>query len=274
MCGRFVGFRRLEELRNHFPIDVADVESTENFNVAPTQEILAIVRHDDQNHLEKLNWGLVPFWAKDTTIGSRMINARSETVATKPSFRNAFRKRRCLILADGFYEWAGEPGHKKPMFITLPNGEPFAFAGLWEIWDNKGKEKTPYRSATILTREASESMVAIHHRMPVILKPAAFNAWLNPNNQNPESLQEIIQDQIYTELKAVPVSKAVNSVNNNRPSIDDVASIFVHSCLNAIEQSDQASSGCRSNGAADTNTKPSSMGFTDTLIFRKELTDW
>jgi putative SOS response-associated peptidase YedK len=217
MCGRFVGFRPLKDLMNYFPIDVANIEVTQNFNVAPTQEILAIVHHDGQNHLEKLNWGLVPFWAKDTSLGSKMINARSETVATKPSFRNAFKKRRCLILADGFYEWAGKTGQKQPMFITLSDGNPFAFAGLWEIWDDKGKENPPYRSCTILTREASESMKSIHHRMPVILKPAAFDAWLNPDNQDANLLQEMIENQIHTELKAIPVSKQVNAVKNNSP---------------------------------------------------------
>ena len=215
MCGRFVGFRPLEELMDHFPIDSADVDVTENFNVAPTQEILAIIRHDSQNRLEKLKWGLVPFWAKDTSIGSRMINARSETAATKPSFRNAFKKRRCLILADGFYEWKGDKGHKQPMFITLPDDNPFAFAGLWEIWDNQGKEETPYRSCTILTREASESVRPIHHRMPVILKPEAYENWLNPQFEDINLLQDIIQSKVYTELSSVPVSKQVNSVRNN-----------------------------------------------------------
>ena len=123
MCGRFVGFRPIKDLMKYFPIDVATAEVTENFNVAPTQEILAIIRHDDKNHLEKLHWGFVPFWAKDTSIGSRMINARSETVATKPSFRTAFKNRRCLILADGFYEWTGKAGEKQPMFLTLANGK-------------------------------------------------------------------------------------------------------------------------------------------------------
>lgn len=217
MCGRFVGFRRLEELRPHFPIDVADVEVTPNYNVTPTQEIIAIVRRDRKNHLEKLNWGLVPFWAKDTSVGSRIINARSETAAAKPSFRTAFKKRRCLILADGFYEWQGEPGHKQPMFITLPDSSPFAFAGLWEIWDNKGEEETPYRSATILTREASESVVSIHDRMPVILKPAAFDEWLDPDNHNVGALQDILQKEVHTKLSSVPVSKRVNSVSNNSP---------------------------------------------------------
>ena len=217
MCGRFVGFRPIKDLMKYFPIDVATAEVTENFNVAPTQEILAIIRHDDKNHLEKLHWGFVPFWAKDTSIGSRMINARSETVATKPSFRTAFKNRRCLILADGFYEWTGKAGEKQPMFLTLANGKPFAFAGLWETWDNQGKEPIPYRSATILTREASESMKSIHHRMPVILRPKAFDLWLDRKNQDVRLLQDLLQKQIYTRLKSVPVSKQVNSVKVNRP---------------------------------------------------------
>lgn len=217
MCGRFVAYRNLEELIVHFPIDVSDVEVAENYNVAPTQEILVIARYGDQNHLQKFNWGLVPFWAKDKTIGNRLINARSETVAKKPSFRSAFKKQRCLVLADGFYEWGGEKGHRQPMYLTLPSGNPFAFAGLWDTWDNKGKEKFPYYSCTILTTESSESVMPIHNRMPVILKPEAFASWLDPDNQNVESLQQIIQNKIHTELTSIPVSKLVNSVKNNTP---------------------------------------------------------
>ncbi len=217
MCGRFVGFRRLEELIEHFPIDVANVEVTPSYNVAPTQEILAIARHDDQNHLEKLHWGLIPFWAKDTSNGSRMINARSETVAAKPSFRTAFKWRRCLILADGFYEWKGEKGNKQPLFLTLPDGRPFAFAGLWEAWDNRGKEPTAYRSCSILTRQASASVMPIHNRMPVILKPEAYDGWLSRDNQDVRLLQDIIQNEVYTELKSVPVSRQVNAAKINRP---------------------------------------------------------
>jgi putative SOS response-associated peptidase YedK len=217
MCGRFVGFSTLEMLQEHFPIDVADAQVTTSYNVAPAQEILAISRHDEKNHLLNYHWGLVPFWAKDLSIGAKLINARSETVAAKPSFRNAFKKRRCLIPSNGFYEWKGSKGQKQPMFLNLPSGSPFAFAGLWEIWDNKGKEQTPYRSCTILTREASESVLPIHHRMPVILKPEAFDIWLNPEIQDTDSLSEIIKNQIYTELKGVPVSKQVNSAKNNRP---------------------------------------------------------
>ena len=217
MCGRFVGFSTLEMLQEHFPIDVADVQVTPNFNVAPTQEILAIARYEDKNHLLKYHWGLVPFWAKDLSIGSRLINARSETAATKPSFRTAFKERRCLIPSNGFYEWKGAKGQKQPVFLTLPDGNPFAFAGLWENWDNKGKEESLYRSCTILTRAASESVMPIHHRMPVILKPEAFDTWIDPENQDINSLLEIIQSQIYTELTSVSVSKQVNSVRNNEP---------------------------------------------------------
>ncbi len=217
MCGRFVEFRRLKELIRHFPIDVAAVEITPNYNVAPTQEILAITRHDEKNHLEKLHWGLVPFWAKDTTVGSRMINARSESVVTKPSFKTAFKWRRCLILADGFYEWKGEKGQKQPMFLTLPDGRPFAFAGLWESWDDRGKEPTPFRSATILTREASASVLPIHNRMPVILKPEAFAPWLDRDNHDLRFLEEILKKQVYSRLTSVPVSRQINSVKINRP---------------------------------------------------------
>lgn len=201
----------------HFPIDVANVEVSPSYNIAPTQEILAIVRHDDRNHLEKLHWGLVPFWAKDTSSASRMINARSETVATKPSFRMAFKWRRCLILADGFYEWKGEKSNRQPMFLTLPDGRPFAFAGLWEAWDNRGKEPTAYRSCSILTREASGSVRPIHNRMPVIVKPEAYDAWLSRDSQDVRLLQDIIQNQVYAKLNSVPVSRQVNSAKVDRP---------------------------------------------------------
>ena len=204
MCGRFVGFRKVEELRKHFPIDVANVDVAPNYNIAPTQEILAIARHEGLNHLEKLHWGLVPFWAKKTSNGSRMINARSETVATKPSFRMAFKWRRCLILSDGFYEWKGTKGKKQPMFLTLPDNRPFAFAGLWETWDDRGKATIPYRSGTILTREASQSVMPIHNRMPVILKPAAFGPWLDRDNQDVKLLQDIIRNAVHTKLKVFP----------------------------------------------------------------------
>ena len=215
MCGRFVGYRRKEELLDLFPIDQCEIEVTANYNIAPTQEILAIVRQDGQNHLRHFHWGLVPFWAKDTSIGARMINARAETVHSKPSFRTAFKKRRCLIISDGFYEWQGEKGNKQPYFLTIPDEQPFAFAGLWETWDDRGKQKHAYHSCTIITTAASETMRPIHHRMPVILKPAVYDQWLDSDFQDAKVLKQIITDEIITDLVNHPVSKQVNRVANN-----------------------------------------------------------
>jgi putative SOS response-associated peptidase YedK len=218
MCGRFVGFRKLEELKQYFPIDQSNCEATANYNVAPTQEILAIACLDGANVLDKYHWGLVPFWAKDINIGYKMINARSETVASKPSFREAFKKRRCLILADGFYEWKGRKGQKQPVFITTPDGSPFAFAGLWEIWHDKQNQDTTYRSCTIITRDAAGAVRELHHRMPVIIHPDAYVPWLDPDNRDPDALGSILQTNSLTDLVFHPVDKQVNSVRNNDPS--------------------------------------------------------
>lgn len=219
MCGRFVQYSLFEALQQTFKIDSVSCDLTPNYNVAPTQEILAIIKHDTQKRLEKLHWGLVPFWAKDIKIGSKMINARAETVSEKPAFRNAFKKRRCLIIADGFYEWKGKKGHKQPYFITIPSGEPFAFAGLWETWQNKeDEEESVYRSCTIITTAASESVRDLHHRMPVILLPELHNKWLNPEIQDPRELEMILQDGLIRDIQYYPVSKDVNSVRNNDPA--------------------------------------------------------
>ena len=214
MCGRFVGYRDLEALKAHFPIDRVEAEISPNYNMAPTQMIPAIVRQDNVNILRMFRWGLVPFWAKDPSIGNKMINARSETVDAKPSFKNAFKKRRCLIPADGFYEWKGPKGSKQPVFITLTDGEPFGFAGLWEIWDDKGKAEEPLYTCTIITTEAGSVMKDIHHRMPVILKPEAFEEWIKAGTPL-ETLKEIISTHTHKYFVFHPVSKAVNLVQNN-----------------------------------------------------------
>ena len=217
MCGRFVGYRSLDELKGFFPIDKAACDAISNYNVAPSQEILAIARYESENWLVKFHWGLVPFWAKDISIGNRLINARSESIAEKASFRNAFKKRRCLIIADGFYEWKGEKGRKQPMFITSTDHKPFAFAGLWETW-KKDDQDSIYKSCTIITTQASESIRDIHHRMPVIIKPPAYEPWLDPGNQDLCELDRIMKNEIVTELVSYPVSKQVNSTRHNDPS--------------------------------------------------------
>ncbi len=213
-----MGYRKLGDYQDKFKIDLFEAEPTPNYNVVPTQSIAAIVRQDDQNVLRMFRWGLIPFWAKDPSIGNRMINARAETVDSKPSFRTAFKKRRCLIPADGFYEWKGPKGSKQPMYITIPDGEPFGFVGLWEYWDKKGEAEEPILSCTILTADASESIKGIHHRMPVILKPAAFGDWMKADT-SPDDLKELISTQIHSDFKFHPVSKAVNSVRNNSANL-------------------------------------------------------
>jgi putative SOS response-associated peptidase YedK len=219
MCGRFVLYSGPGILQSSFPIDASTVdEIAPDYNIAPSREVLVIVRRAGRNVLEAHVWGLVPFWARDKTIGGRMINARAETAAVKPAFRNAFKHRRCLIPADGFYEWQGEKGRKQPMFLALPDRRPFAFAGLWDTWDDRGREPLPYRSCAILTTEASESVRPIHHRMPVILQPEAYEAWLDPENRNVDRLQELLHASAVGELEAVAVSTRVNATRNNDPA--------------------------------------------------------
>lgn len=216
MCGRFVQFSSLRTLEKYFNIHTAPDNIVPSYNIAPTQQVLAIVRSDDYQ-LQKFYWGLVPSWAQNLSGASRLINARVETLATKPSFRAAFKRRRCLILADGFYEWKGEKGHKQPWFIALPSDQPLAFAGLWEIWKDRQAppDQSDYRSCTIITTEASESLRDIHHRMPVILKPEAYEKWLDPQNQDVHQIESILQTNIVREFKRYPVSKRINRIQNN-----------------------------------------------------------
>ena len=219
MCGRFVQKSPLQDLQQIFDAETALEDLVPNYNVAPTQRIPSIVRHAQKNRLETFHWGLVPFWAKDISFGVRMINARSETVAEKPSFRTAFKKRRCLIPADGFYEWKGDKGDKQPYYITGASGEPFAFAGLWESWNDKeSDDDTVYKSCTIITTAAKGSVRELHHRMPVVLSPDFYGPWLDTEIQDPKALTIILQKGMRHDLKYHPVSKRVNAVKNNDPS--------------------------------------------------------
>ena len=215
MCGRFAQFTVLENLQSRFPIDTVACEITPSYNVAPSQEILSIIRREE-NRLLKLHWGIVPFWVKDIKKAAKPINARVETAAEKPSFKAAFRYRRCLILADGFYEWKKIGRRKQPWFLTLPEKRPFAFAGLWDAWT--GEDGSVYHSCTILTTAASDSIREIHHRMPIVLNPDAFYEWLNPDNQDTSKLDNLLREQTVQEFIACPVSTYVNSPKNNDPN--------------------------------------------------------
>ena len=212
MCGRYTLRTPVETLAEEFGITGPLPEVPTRFNVAPTQEVAAVLEEDEKRKLKMLRWGLIPSWADDPAIGNRMINARSETAAQKPSFRSAFRKRRCLVLADGFYEWQKTASGKQPYYIRMGDGSPFAFAGLWESWGKYGEE---VRSCTILTTEANGLVGEIHHRMPVILPAEEYDLWLDPDMGEAEPLLDLLRPYPDDLMEAYPVSRFVNSPSND-----------------------------------------------------------
>ena len=175
MCGRFSQLHTWEEVRAWFDLIGPALNLPPRYNIAPTQDVTVIRAGDERRYASQMRWGLVPFWAKDLSIGAKMINARAETVAEKPSFRSAFKSRRCLIPADGFYEWVGPKGNKQPYRIVINDDELFAFAGLWESWDKEGET---VESCTIITCQPNDVAKQVHNRMPVILAPDNYDAWL------------------------------------------------------------------------------------------------
>ncbi len=217
MCGRFAFYSPSEATAALFGAD-SSVEVEPRYNIAPTQYI-AVVRDSEKEAREvaMLRWGLVPFWAKDPSIGNRMINARAETVAEKPSFRNAYRKRRCLVLADGFYEWRKEGDGKTPYFIALDDGSPFAFAGLWETWNSKDSDES-LQTTAIITTAANEYMARIHQRMPVVMLPEHADRWLEGDM---ELLAEVIDEP--PTFQAWPVDRKVNNARNEGAALIDPA---------------------------------------------------
>lgn len=216
MCGRFTLAADAETIQTSFPWLNEFQGIVPRYNIAPTQPIAAIP-NDGNNQLDYFIWGLIPSWAKDPKIGSRMINARSETLAEKPSFRAAYRRRRCLILADGFYEWAKIPGEKAkvPYYIQLQGRQPFAMAGLWEVWH--APDGSTVKSAAIITTTPNEKVAAIHNRMPVILPAEHHQAWLQPGETQPNDLQPLLLPYPAEEFILHPVSRVVNSPANDTP---------------------------------------------------------
>ncbi len=215
MCGRFVSSSAPDQVAAYFGVDqVGETLLEPSYNVAPTNDVYVVLESGGVRRLEAFHWGLVPFWAKDPKIGNRMINARAETVAEKNAYRTAFRKRRCIIPADGFYEWTKKPGQdkKQPMYIHRPDGEPFAFAGLWETW--KGEDGAPLQSCTIITGQPNEAMAKIHDRMPAILPPSAWATWLDTELQDPEVLQPLLVPAPNRIITMHPVSTEVNNPRN------------------------------------------------------------
>lgn len=217
MCGRFAFYSPSEAAAALFGVS-ASIELQPRYNIAPTQYIAAIREDaDKERELVTLRWGLVPFWAKDPSIGNRMINARAETVAEKPSYRAAFRHRRCIVLADGFYEWRRENDAKTPYFISLASGEPFALAGLWENWTDKESGES-LQTATLITTEANDFMRSLHHRMPVIMQSDAAGEWLAGSAEPMQRATELTP-----ELQAWPVDRRVNNARNEGEQLIDPA---------------------------------------------------
>lgn len=214
MCGRFTLRSSPRAVADAFGLpDIPDFER--HFNIAPTQPVAAIRLQDGHRQLSFLHWGLIPSWADDPAVGNRMINARADGVADKPSFRSAFEKRRCLVVADGFYEWKKTGKAKQPFYITLKDKQPFAFAGLAEHW-HRGDQVID--SCTIITTEPNELMTDIHDRMPVILSPDEYDLWLDPEFQGKDKLLSMLGPYPADEMQAYPVSTVVNSPRNETPA--------------------------------------------------------
>jgi len=218
MCGRYAFFSPAEAIKRIFALD--DVPALEaRYNVAPTQDVPTVrAGEEGARAFAMLHWGLVPKWAKERAIGNRMINARAETLAEKPAFRDAFRRRRCLVLADGWYEWQVAPGGKQPWFIRMKDGRPFAFAGLWERWKDPATG-APLDSCTIVTTEASESIRKIHERMPAVVAEENWDRWLDTAFSETDKLSELLRPFDPKALEAWKVGREVNAPKNQGPQL-------------------------------------------------------
>ncbi len=216
MCGRYTLIADLGDLAQRFEFDGADFSYDPGYNIAPTESVLT-VKNVEGREAALMRWGLIPFWAKDPKIGARMINARAETVAEKPAFRNALKKRRCLVLADGYYEWQKTPTGKRPYRIILKSGEPFAMAGLWETWKDPQGNVVP--SCAIITTAANDFLTPIHNRMPVILPRELEGLWLESHMEQASSLTNILIPSPNDALDAYEVSTLVSNARNEGPEI-------------------------------------------------------
>ncbi|MEK3683679.1 SOS response-associated peptidase [Paenibacillus sp. FSL R10-2736] len=222
MCGRFTITVTLEELITHYLIDDSKLATLKpNYNVAPMHNVPAVIASDEGKRLGELRWGLVPFWAKDDKIGSKMINARAETVAEKPAFKRLLKTKRCIIPADGFYEWKKDGTSKQPYRILMSDGSLFSFAGLYDTWeDPEGKKLS---TCTIITTTPNSLMEDIHDRMPVILRPEDEADWLGRDNDDLESLLKLLKPYDAAKMRAYKVPSAVGNVrNNSKELLEDI----------------------------------------------------
>lgn len=225
MCGRFVQVSSPDLLVERFGVDeVAAPQHEPSYNVAPRASVYAVrdrtIDEDRRRYLSELRWGLVPSWAKDVKIGDRMINARAESLTDKPAYERAFRRHRCLVPAEGFYEWQRRGRRKQPMFIHRRDGEPIAFAGLWAAWREADDPDVDWlRSCAIVTTEANGVLAPLHDRMPVVLEQRDWDRWLDPTVDDVDSLNQLLVPASNEVLVAYPVSSAVNNADNNGPEL-------------------------------------------------------
>ena len=234
MCGRFVAASTPEKIAEYFGAAFEGETLGENYNVAPTNDIYAVVAGPDGSpRLEVFHWGLIPVWAKERKLGQKMINARAETLSSKPAFKVVFKKHRCIIPMDGFYEWrAGTPGGpvtkagkpaKQPMYIQRLDGEPLAVAGLWSAWRDPASGGGDWlHTASVVTTSANATMAPIHDRMPVILPQSAWATWLDPSNEDVDALATLLRPAPDSLLATHPVSTDVNNVRNKGPALIEV----------------------------------------------------
>ena len=216
MCGRYSLIADLGELAKRYEFDGDGLALKPAYNVAPTQDVLTVVGGEARRG-GFMRWGLIPWWAKNASIGSRMINARAETVSEKPAFRDALRRRRCLVLADGFYEWQRTGSVRKPMRVVMRSGEPFAFAGLWSVWRDPDGNRIP--SCAIITTTANDLLRPVHDRMPVVLPRELEELWLDRSIDDPGALGSVLTPYLDDAMEAYEVSTLVNSAANDGPEV-------------------------------------------------------
>jgi putative SOS response-associated peptidase YedK len=219
MCGRFVQAERPETYAEYFSVADIKIDALPaSWNVAPTDRVYAVAEHDGRRQLGAFSWGLLPWWAKDRRMAARTINARAETVATKPTFRDAFTAKRCIIPADGFYEWERKAKGKLPHYISAAKGEPLALAGLWSSWKDPETEER-IRTCTIVTGEPNALVTPLHDRMPVVLPATSWDLWLDPEVRDPDLLQSVLTTAPAADMIEHAVSTLVNKVANNVPEL-------------------------------------------------------
>lgn len=226
MCGRYVSASPPDELARYFQAEPPEQALEPRYNVAPTSDVYAVRARDGHRRMGTLRWGLIPAWAKDIAVGNRMINARAETVASKSAFRRPLERRRCLLPADGFYEWRKVPGSKakQPYYVQRADGEPVAFAGLWERWSDPAVDQAPpIYSCCLITTAPNAEMARIHDRMPVLLPPASWDHWLDREVTDPDRLVPLLRPAPDGLLEVRAVSTEVNNVRNEGPQLVDPA---------------------------------------------------